>query len=105
MKKAMLAAALVIGAMAAGPVAQAGGVHVGIAIGIPGIVVGGPAYYPPPPPPPVYYYGPPAVVVAPRPIYGPGYYYGYGWRGRGHYDRHVAERWGRHHGDRDHWRH
>lgn len=102
MKKAMLAAALVISAMVAGPVAQAGGVHLGISIGVPGVILGGPAYYyPPPPPPPVYYYGPPAVVMAPRPVYGPapGYYYGWrGWRGHGHYDRHVGERWGRDHG-------
>lgn len=102
MKKAMLAAALVIGAMAAGPVAQAGGVSLGIAIGVPGVVWGGPAYYPPPPPPPAYYYGPPApVVVVPRPAYVPvpGYY---GWRGHGHWDRHVSQRWSGHRGGRGH---
>ncbi|TAN30318.1 MAG: hypothetical protein EPN31_04385 [Castellaniella sp.] len=101
MKKAMFAAALVIGAMAAGPVAQAGDVSVGIGIGLPGVVWGGPAYYPPPP---VYYYGGPPVYVAPRPVYvpAPGYYYG--WRGRGHWDRgrHGDEHWGRR-GDRGHW--
>jgi hypothetical protein len=95
MKKAMFAAALVIGALAAGPVAQAGGVSLGVSIGVPGVVWGGPAYYPPPPPPPPYYYGPPAVVVAPAPVYvpAPGYYYRGGWHGRGHYDRHVAQHW------------
>ena len=106
MKKAMLAAALVIGAMAAGPVAQAGGVSLGVSIGIPGVVVGGPVYYaPPPPPPPAYYYGPPAVVVAPRPVYVPGPRYYYGWRGPRHYDRHVVVREYRHgnpHGN-GHW--
>lgn len=104
MKKAMFAAALVIGAMAAGPVAQAGGVSLGIAIGVPGVVWGGPAYYPPPPPP-AYYYGTPPIVVAPRPVYvpAPGYYYG--WGGHRHWDRdrRGGERWG-HRGDRGHWR-
>ncbi len=49
-------------------------VDVGVSIGIPGIVIGGPAYYPP-----VYVAPPPVVVVpgpiyAPVPVYGPRYY-------------------------------
>ncbi|CAM5197537.1 hypothetical protein CDEF62S_03089 [Castellaniella defragrans] len=95
MKKAMLAAALVLGAMAAGPVAQAGGVNLGISIGVPGVIIGGPPVYYAPPPPPAYYYGPPAVVVAPGPVYVPGPRY-YGWRGPRYYGRHVDARWGRH---------
>ncbi len=48
MKKGIVAAALFAGALMAGPAAHAGDVDVGISIGIPGFVWGGPAYYPPP---------------------------------------------------------
>lgn len=103
MKKAMLAAALVIGAMAAGPVAQAGGVNLGISIGVPGVVWGGPAYYPPPPPP-RYYYTRPPVVVVPEPVYVPGPAYYGGWRGHGHWEHRGGPRWNGHRGDRGYWR-
>lgn len=89
MKKIILAAALAISAVAAGPVAQAGGVNVGISIGVPGVVLGAPAYYAPPPP---RYYRPRPVVVVPQPVYvGPRH----GWRGRGHYERRVSDRGGK----------
>ncbi len=51
MRKSIIAAVLLTGALVGGPVAQAGDIDVGISIGIPGMIWGGPAYYPPPPPP------------------------------------------------------
>lgn len=104
MKKTLLALTFALGSLAAAPMAaQAGGVSVGISIGVPGIVWGGPVYYAPPPPP-AYYYEPAPVVVVPQRVYvpGPGYYYG--WRGRGHHDRYVAQRWDRHGGGHG-WNH
>ncbi|MFM0625682.1 hypothetical protein [Paraburkholderia xenovorans] len=88
--------------------AQAGGVSVGVGIGVPGSVYAGPpVIYAPPP----VIYGPP-VIFGPRPwpgyyrypywyggyrgyygrgYYGPGYYgrgyYGHGYYGRGYYGR------------------
>lgn len=101
MKKIFLSAALALGALALVPVAQAGGVSLGISIGVPGVVWGGPVYYaPPPPPPPSYYYYPPApVVVAPRPVYGYGYGPGFylGWHDGGHHGRRGARHWDRSH--------
>ncbi|MBV2180106.1 MAG: hypothetical protein KUL86_02600 [Castellaniella sp.] len=93
MKKSIIAAVLLAGALAAGPAAQAGDVDVGISIGIPGVVWGGPAYYPPPP----RYYRRPPVVVVPEPVYvpGPGYYR-QGWVDRGHYDRYQRRYWKKH---------
>ncbi|WP_298015426.1 hypothetical protein [uncultured Castellaniella sp.] len=92
MKKGIIMAALLAGALAAGPAAQAGDIDVGISIGVPGVILGGPAYYPPPPP---RYYRP-RVVVVPEPVYvpGPGYYRP-GWVGRGYYDRHDRKHWKR----------
>jgi hypothetical protein len=86
MKKSIVAACLFAGALMAGPAAHAGDVDVGISIGIPGVIWGGPAYYPPPPP--RYYYPRPHVVVVPEPVYvrGPGYRYG--WVEHDHGDRH-----------------
>ncbi len=78
----VIAGALVAAACFFPQQSRAGGVSVGIGIGVPGPVVAypAPAYYPPPP----AYYGPPAygpaVVVAPR--YG---YYGYYGRPWHHY--------------------
>lgn len=91
MKYSLIAAAILSGTLAAAPAAQAGGVDVGISIGIPGIVLGGPAIYSPPPP---RHYRPPVVVV-PEPVYvpAPGYYTR-GWSDRGHHAR----------GDRRHWK-
>lgn len=91
MKKGIIAIALLAGALAAGPAAQAGNVDVGISIGIPGIIVGSPGYYYPPPPPP-HYHRPPVVVV-PQPVYVPGPGYRQGWNDRGHYDRHERKHW------------
>src|ERR1700748_3639293 len=81
---------MVAAALGAGGVrfAQAGGVSVGVGIGVPGPVYAGPpVIYAPPRP----IYGPP-VVYGPRPW--PGYYrypYGYGgyrgYYGRGYYGR------------------
>ncbi|MHA7681087.1 hypothetical protein [Cupriavidus sp. PET2-C1] len=96
MKRWWLAGLALLGALASG--AAMAHVSVGVAIGVPGVVVGGPAYYPPPvvmAPAPVYY-GPPPVIVQPAPVYygygpGPGYYgpryYGRGYYGRGYYGR------------------
>ena len=81
MKKSLIAAVLFAGTLMAGPAAHAGDVDVGISIGIPGVIWGGPAYYPPPPPP-RYYYPRSRVVVVPGPVYRQG------WHGRGHYGRH-----------------
>jgi hypothetical protein len=83
MKKSIPIAVLTLGlgALAAGPAAQAADWDVGIAIGIPGIVAGPPVYYAPPPPP---------VVVVPEPAYVPGppyYYYDK------HYYKHAEKRW------------
>ncbi|MFC4298376.1 MAG: hypothetical protein WBF84_03130 [Castellaniella sp.] len=90
MKKSIVAAGLLAGVLMAGPAAHAGDVDVGISIGIPGVVWGGPAYYPPPPPP---YYRP-RVVVVPEPVYGPGPgYYRQGWKDRERYERHQRKQW------------
>ena len=93
MKKGIVAAVLCVGALMAGPVAHAGDVDVGISIGIPGVVWGGPAYYPPPPP---RYVHRPRVIVVPEPVYvhGPGYRHG--WVERGHFDRHGGKHWKSH---------
>ncbi|CAG2151144.1 hypothetical protein [Cupriavidus plantarum] len=98
MKRWFLAAFGVAAALASG--AAMARVNVDLAIGVPGVAIGGPAYYPPPPvyyapPQPVYvappapvYYGPPPVVVRPAPVYyGPRYYYGPGY-GHGYYRGH-----------------
>ena len=90
MQKGIVAAALLAGALMAGPAAHAGDVDVGISIGIPGFIWGGPAYYPPPPPP-RYYHHRPRVVVVPQPVYVPGPGYRQGWVDRGHYDRHAQQ--------------
>jgi hypothetical protein len=105
MKRWLLAGLALLGALASG--AAMAHVSVGVAIGVPGVVVGGPAYYPPPAyyaPPPVVvapapvYYGPPPMVVRPAPVYygGPAYYYGRGYYGR-------PGRWDHDRGHR-HWR-
>jgi hypothetical protein len=68
-------------------------VDVGINVGVPGVIYGGPAYVAPPPvyyaPPPPVYYGP--RYVAPPPVYvygGPRYYHGPGrWDHRRGWDR------------------
>ncbi|MGO4327932.1 hypothetical protein AB4Z48_26440 [Cupriavidus sp. 2TAF22] len=110
MKRWLLAGLALLGVMASG--AAMAHVSVGVAVGVPGVVVGGPAYYPPPayiaaPPvmvaPAPVYYGPPPVVVRPAPVYyGPGYYgpryYGRGYYGRGYYGRGD-------YGPPGHWRH
>lgn len=96
MKKGIIMAAVLAGALAAGPAAQAGDIDVGISIGIPGVIWGGPAYYPPPPP---RYYHRPRVVVVPEPVYVPGPGYRAGWEDRGHYDRHNRKYW------KKHWKH
>ncbi|MGO4277362.1 hypothetical protein SAMN05216321_101389 [Cupriavidus sp. OV038] len=98
MKRWLFAAFGVAAALASG--AAMARVNVDVAIGVPGVVVGGPAYYAPPPPvyyapPAPVYYGPPPVVVRPAPVYygpryypGPRYYYGPpGYRGD-HYHGH-----------------
>jgi len=91
MKKSIFAAILCAGAlMAAGPAAHAGDVDVGISIGVPGVIWGGPAYYPPPPP--RYYHPRPRVVVVPERVYVPGPGYRQGWHDRGHYDHHWKGR-------------
>ena len=110
MKKSIVAAALFAGVLMAGPAAHAGDVDVGgtaigisagdvdvgISIGIPGVIWGGPAYYPPPPP---RYYHRPRVVVVPEPVYVPGPGYRQGWADRGHYDRHQRKYW------KENWKH
>ncbi|HET8596731.1 MAG TPA: hypothetical protein VFM22_03145 [Castellaniella sp.] len=107
MKKSIIAAALLAGALAAGPAAHAGDIDVGISIGIPGVIWGGPAYYPPPPP--RYYHHRPRVIVVPEPVYVPGPGYRRGWVDRGHYDRHERKYWkhydkrGHGHGHRGGW--
>jgi hypothetical protein len=86
MKRHILALVGLSTALLAG--AANAGVHVGIGIGLPGVVIGGPpVYYAPPPP---AYYAPPPVYVRPAPVYyapPPAYYYeaprGY-HRHRGH---------------------
>lgn len=88
MKKGIVAATLLAGALMAGPAAQAGDVDVGISIGIPGVIWDGPAYYPPP-----RYYHRPRLVVVPEPVYAPGPGYIQGWVDRGHYDRHQKKHW------------
>lgn len=96
MKKLLLSATLALGALAFGPMAQADGVSLGISIGVPGIVWGGPAYYAPPPPPPrYYYYQPEPVVVVPQPIYGPAPGIYLGWHDGRHHGRHASRRWDR----------
>ena len=87
MKKSIVAAILFAGTLMAGPAAHAGDVDVGISIGIPGVIWGGPGYYPPPPPH-YYYHRSPRVVVVPKRVYVPGPAYRQGWHDRGHYDRH-----------------
>ncbi|MDF3883452.1 hypothetical protein [Cupriavidus basilensis] len=117
MKRWLLAGLALLGALASG--AAMAHVSVGVAIGVPGVVVGGPAYYPPPayvagPPvvmaPAPVYYGPPPVVVRPAPVYygpGPAYYgpryYGRGYYGRGYYGRGYYGPPGHGH-DHRHWR-
>ncbi len=81
MKESILAAALTIGALVIGPTAQAGDIDLGVVIGIPGIVLGGPIYYPPPPP---------SVVLVPQPVYG------YGPGAPYYYDKHAEKRWKKH---------
>jgi hypothetical protein len=82
---ATIAGALVAAACFFPQQSCAGGVSVGIGIGVPGPVAGypTPAYYPP------AYYGPPAygpaVVMGPR--YGYYGYYGRPWRHHGLYGR------------------
>jgi hypothetical protein len=96
MKKGIITAVLLAGALAAGPAAQAGDIDVGISIGVPGVILGGPAYYPPPPP---RYYHRPRVVVVPEPVYVPGPAYRHGWVDRGYYERHDRKYW------KKHWKH
>lgn len=95
MKKSIAAAALFAGALVAGQAAHAGDVDVGISIGIPGFIWGGPAYYPPPP----RHYHRPRVIVVPEPVYVPGPGYRAGWEDRGHYDRHPRRYW------KENWKH
>lgn len=97
MNKSIMAVALLTGFLAMAPAAHAGDIDVGISIGIPGIILGGPAYYPPPP---RYYYRPyyqrPRVVVVPERVVvpAPRYYYDQpGWRGRGHSNHHDRKHW------------
>ncbi|WP_454721898.1 MULTISPECIES: hypothetical protein [Cupriavidus] len=105
MKRWLLAGLAMLGVFSSG--AAMAHVNVGLSIGVPGVVVGGPAYYPAPayvaPPvvvaPAPVYYGPPPVVVRPAPVYyGPGYY-GPRYYGRGYYG--PPGRWGHEH---RHWR-
>jgi hypothetical protein len=92
MKKSIVAVALIAGALMAGPAAHAGDVDVGISIGIPGFIWGGPAYYPPPPPH-YHHHHHPRVVVVPERVYVPGPGYRQGWVNRGHFDRHHDKHW------------
>ncbi|ALM86563.1 hypothetical protein [Bordetella sp. N] len=86
MKKHWLVAGLGAAALMISSAAMAR-VDVGIAIGVPPLVVApAPVYVAPPPPvyvaPAPVYYGPPApVVVAPRPYYYPGPVIYGGWHG------------------------
>jgi len=93
--KRWLIALGVLGALAAGPAAAR--VDVGISIGIPGVILGGPAYYPPPVvyhPPPVYVAPPRVVVSPPAAVYYQGShrpYYSNKWhRPPGHWKHHKG---------------
>jgi HrpA-like RNA helicase len=98
----LIAGVLAIGASSA---AMAGGLNVGVNIGIPAPVYVAPApvYAPPPPPPPPVIYQPAPVVVAPAIVIG--WHGDRYWDGRRYWGR---DEWYRHHGggyghDRGHW--
>ena len=105
----LIAGVLAIGASSA---AMAGGLNVGVNIGIPAPVYVAPAPVyapPPPPPPPVVYqpYQPVPVVAGPAIVigwHGDRYWDGRRYWGRDEWYRHHGRGWG---GDRDrgHWDH
>ncbi len=121
----VVAAAAMLGA--AGMAHARSDVAFSLGIGVPGVVVGAPAYYPPapayiappppayyPPPPPAYYpppppvyYQPAPVVVQPRPIYyappAP-VYYGPPPPPRPHWDGYGRGGYGPHYGGPQYWR-
>jgi hypothetical protein len=70
--KGFIGAGVALSALFACGVANAGGVHFGINVGIPAPVYAAPVYaapvYAPPPPPPVVYQQPVPVYAAPAPV-------------------------------------